>query len=288
MGVVSISSSLFALEIPNTGTRYGSTYHQRLLSCVKKEYYYQLGHQREDIEESENLLRGSFYHHLQRKRREGIRYRIEFDGNPEATTQKALKMAVRQVETYWTRFPDGLWPTIAIEEPLGVSPEEQARLGAILPYVQATGQLDLRTDLNDFDAEIVGSQIGQFVVPGRYIIDYKSGGYFDAKKLAQYKMSLQGRLYMVLYNLLRAEKVQGIIYDCISSHVGGPQSHFAIKYFDSLDEQYVHELWTDLAEQRRLLASGDLRANKAACFSGYKTCPYLGTLCNQLHERVPT
>lgn len=303
--MVAVDAQAFVLQAESTGTEYGSTYHDRLLSCVKKEHYYRqrkdlavVKESKDEATESEDLLRGTYYHLLQKCWRQGTIYDIVFPDHDAATVQMAaLREACRQFAAYRRRFPDGLWPTVSVEDPLGVSNEERQKLGTLLPHVLATGQLDLVTDVTEENAASIGQSIGQFLVPGRYIIDYKTGGYFDEKKLAQLKLSLQGRMYMVLHRILRPEPpVVGVIYDCISGHADatpkypkgvGPQSYFSVKYLEPSDEAFVLEYWDDLAENRRRLESGDLRANKAACFNGYKVCPYLtdGT-CNQMHEKV--
>lgn len=298
-----IDASAFLLHMESTGTRYGSTYHQRLLSCVRREYHYQqrlagFGVTEETTEASENLIRGSAYHLMQRKWREGTFQEIVFPDNDLPTPQmKGLKDACRQFAAYRKRFPDGLWPTLAVEEPLGVSEAEQAKLGTLLPHVRASGQIDLRTEIvDDIQAARISDTLGFLILPGRYLVDFKSGGYFDEKKLEILKWSLQGRMYMVLYNILRPETpVQGIIYDCITGHADktpkypkgiGPQSVFVMKYLSSQDEAFVLEYWADLAKQRERLEAGDLVANKSACFSGHDVCAYLGKECDQMHKQI--
>lgn len=152
--------------------------------------------------------------------------------------------------------------------------------------LKVTAMPDLVTELTDTAA--ASARLGQFIEPGRYIIDFKTSDMpYDH---TYYKGGLQALWYPFAWNELYPDKpVKGIIFDAIHKFGRRKDKSVTLASFDavyswcdpSAREALAGMITQGIDNIRRAKVFGV--GNRSECmqfsFSGIKTCQYFGSGC---------
>lgn len=274
---------------------FGISYYKKLLECPKKarlnEEYAALKAEEEQEEPEEQPARksdklnmahvGIHGHQLfeQRwKQQLGANIAMDLrDPTPELTE------AIRIYNNFNAEWGDlqsylGMHITGA-ETRLGEEPDVAAKVKALLGGV-LTGRSDADGDL--YDSERLARNTGHYLLPGRWIVDYKFGKAHKKGDKAEYENSLQGAAYNVLDEIYNPDNpAQGVLFVRIIGHKQMLRGSSYVVYVCPKRPTDVHRLRAliRMAQAAKELEDGNPLACRSAQFGDecyffrQKICP---------------
>lgn len=194
--------------------------------------------------------------------------------------------AFRLYRAYTDRVREEEWGKVkAVEYSLPSEDNEIRRVESIVlskAGLDVTGRLDMVTEIDEERANALLTTWGLFVLPGTYIVDYKTAGARFEASMLEHEDGLQFKLYPMMYEALTGIRVQGTIVVRVFKYKVPVIEPIIVDYPSEDDKQVVYDY---LKHAQFVETSMPNRAIASACFSENRVCPwYKNKMCDRKGE----